>query len=149
MTDMSQHKPDLPGALGSVLAIGIGAGAIWASRDYSPLGAVFPRSVGVLLIALGVLYLVFVALGRTTAPRALDGSMGRRGAVAAIMLGWGFGLEPLGFLGSSAIAMALLIAVAHHDRWSPLRAVGYGGAAGFVLIALYTLFKHALLVPLP
>jgi putative tricarboxylic transport membrane protein len=145
----SAQGADRSGALGSVLAIALGAAAFWAARDYSTLGAVFPRAVGVLLMALGVLYLVFVLRGRTRRAPPLQGSSLRRGAVAAIMLGWGFALDALGFLPSSALAMALLLVVAHHERWSARTAVLYGGAAGLVLIALYALFKQVLLVPLP
>lgn len=146
---MSEPRADLPGAIGSALAIAVGGAAYWAARDYSPLGAVFPRTVGVLMVALGALYLIFVALGRTRRAAAIQGSSFRRGAVAAVMLGWGFALGPLGFLPSSAAAMALLIAIAHHGRWTPRTAVLFGAAAALVLVGLYALFKHALLVPLP
>ena len=144
-----QSAADLPGAVGSVLAMAVGAGAFWAARDYSTLGAVFPRAVGVLLMALGALYLVFVIRGRTRRAVHPQGSALRRGAVAAIMLGWGFALDALGFLPSSALAMALLLVVAHHERWTARTAVLFGGAAALVLIGLYALFKHVLLVPLP
>lgn len=146
---MTERSIDLAGVVGSVLAIVVGAAAVWAARDFSPLGAVFPRSVGALLIALGALYIAFALLGRTQRSAALTGSMPRRAAVAAVMLGWGFALGPLGFLPASAVAMALLIAIANHDPWSARTAVVYGAAAGVVLIALYALFKHVLLVPLP
>lgn len=140
---------DISGAIGSVLAIVIGAAAFYAADDYSALGAVFPRAVGALLVVLGALYIFFVGTGRAHAGAPVQGSTPRRTAVAAIMLGWGFSLGPLGFLPSSAVAMALLMAVAHHGRWSPRTAVLYGGAAGLVLLALYGLFSHLLLVPLP
>jgi hypothetical protein len=140
---------DWPGVIGSALAIAIGAGAFLASRDYSALGAVFPRTVGVLLMALGVLYIVFIVTGRVHAGSAPQGSAARRVAVALIMLGWGFTLGALGFLASSALAMVLLIVVAHHDRWALRTALLYGTAAGAVLVGLYGLFKHLLLVPLP
>lgn len=146
---MTEARRDLPGAIGCVLAIAVGAGAWWAAADYSKLGAVFPRTVGLLLIGLGVLYLVFFAAGRTRAPEALQGSMARRTGVAVVMLGWGFALGPAGFLPSSAVAMALLLLIAHHDRWSPRVVLLFGGSAALVLLGLYALFKHALLVPLP
>ncbi len=142
-------RPDIAGAVGCVLAIALGAAAWWAARDFSPLGSVFPRTVGALLIALGVLYLVFVALGRTKRAAALEGANVRRAGLAAVMLGWGFALGPLGFLPSSAVAMALLLVIAHHGRWTPRVVLLHGGSVGFVLIGLYALFKLALQVPLP
>lgn len=146
---MTERSSDRAGAAGCVVAMATGAAAVWAARDFSSLGAVFPRTVGALLVALGALYLVFVALGRTRGADALTGSNARRLSVAAVMLAWGFALGPLGFLPSSAAAMAVLVAVAHHGRWSPRLAIVYGGATGLVLMALYALFKLVLLVPLP
>jgi putative tricarboxylic transport membrane protein len=142
-------RRDLPGAIGSALSLAIGAASFWAAGDYSRLGAVFPRSVGLLLMTLGAIYLVLAVLGRTHRAASAEGSMPRRALVAAVMLGWGFALGPLGFLPSSAAAMAALVAIAQHDRWTARTAVLYGGATGLVLLALYALFKHALLVPLP
>jgi hypothetical protein len=146
---MSELRPDIPGAIGSALMVLIGAGAIWAARDYSDLGAVFPRTVGALLIALGIVYVVLVLLGRSRRVAAGEGSGARRALVAIIMLAWGFTLEPLGFLPAGAAAMAALLLVAHHDRWNLRTALGYGLSTATVLGMLYSLFKHALLVPLP
>lgn len=146
---MTERKADVIGAIGIVLAMALGAATLWAARDFSPFGSAFPRTVGLLLIVFGGLYLVFVALGRTAPTAALQGSMARRVLVAAVMLGWGFALGPLGFLTSSAVAMTLLLVIAHHGRWTLRSAALFGAASGVVLMALYALFKLALLVPLP
>lgn len=148
MADSSQ-RPDLPGAIGSVLLIVAGAAALFYSAEFSDLGAVFPRAIGGLLVGLGCLYIVLVALGRTRASGALAGSHARRLGVAAVMLGWAFALPSLGFLGSSAIAFALLLVLAQHDRWTPRTATLYGAAGAVVLVGLYVLFKMVLQVPLP
>lgn len=142
-------RADLPGAIGSGIMVVIGAGAIWAARDYSDLGAVFPRTVGALLIALGIVYIVLVGLGRTRRAAAVDGSSVRRALVAIVMLAWGFTLGPLGFLPAGAAAMAALLLIANHDRWTPRTALAYGLSCAAVLGLLYALFKHALQVPLP
>lgn len=151
---MTDDKPvlrgaDIAGAIGSALAIVLGVAAWWAAADYSPLGSVFPRSVGALLIALGATYLVLVARGRTRAAPPLAGSNLRRAGVALAMLVWAFTLEPLGFLGSSAMAMAALLFIANHEARSLRQLVGQALAAAVLLGALYALFKHALNVPLP
>lgn len=142
-------SPDLAGALGSVLAMGVGAAAFWAAGEFSALGSVFPRTVGALMIALGATYLAFAALGRTVRAAPLEGSNLRRGGAAVVMLAWGFALGPLGFLPSSAAAMAALMVIANHGRWSLRVALAYGAALAVVLGGLYGLFKHLLLVPLP
>jgi putative tricarboxylic transport membrane protein len=148
-TGTAQGPGDLAGAIGSALAIVVGAAAIWAARDYSDLGAVFPRTVGALLVVLGIVYIVLFAIGRTHAQAALQGSTLRRVGVAIVMLAWAFTLVPLGFLPSSAAAMAALLVIANHHRWTLRSALLYAASTGLVLAALYVLFKHALRVPLP
>jgi len=73
----------------------------------------------------------------------------RHALVAVVMLAWGFSLGPLGFLPSGAAAMAALLLIAHHDRWTLRTALAYGLSTAAVLGLLYVLFKHALQVPLP
>lgn len=142
-------KPDWPGAFGSALALLVGAGAIWAARDFSDLGAVFPRTIGGLLVALGIVYIALTVSGRTRRADALDGSFIRRAGVAVVMLGWAFALGPLGFLASSAAGCGALLVIANHERWTLRTALIYGAATAFVVVALYLLFKTVLLVPLP
>lgn len=148
MADPVTHH-DIPGAIGSVLLIAVGAAALVYSSEFSDLGAVFPRAIGGLLVGLGCLYIVLVARRKTRAGARLDGSHGRRLGVAAVMVGWAFALPTLGFLVSGAIAFALLLVLAQHDRWTPRTAMLYGAAGAVVLVGLYALFKLALQVPLP
>ncbi len=151
MADSPHAKPlaDIPGALGSAIMVLVGAAAIWAARDYSDLGAVFPRTVGALLVALGVVYIVLVVLGRTRRATSADGSFARRALVALVMLAWGFTLGPLGFLPSCAAAMAALLLIAHHGSWTIRTALLYGLSTAAMLTLMYALFKIALQVPLP
>jgi hypothetical protein len=146
---MAEPRPDIPGAIGSGLMVLVGAAAIWAARDYSDLGSVFPRTVGALLVALGLVYIVLVVMGRTRRGAAIDGSSIRRALVALVMLAWSFALGPLGFLPAGAAAMAALLMIAHHDQWTLRKALAYGLSTAIVISLLYTLFKHVLQVPLP
>lgn len=145
----TQSARDLPGAIGSALLAAAGVAALWYSSEFSPLGAVFPRTIGGLMVALGVVYIVLTLMGRTRRAAQPGGSHVRRAGVVVAMLGWAFLLEPLGFLGSSALAFVALLLVANHARWTPRTALGYGVAGALVLVGLYALFKMALLVPLP
>jgi hypothetical protein len=143
------HRPDLPGAIGSALMLALGVAALYFAREFSDLGAVFPRAIGAFLIGLSALYIVLVLSGRTRRAAAVGGSHARRAGVAVVMLGWAFALPALGFLASSALAMVLLMGLAQHDRWTPRLALGVGAGAAAVLAGLYLLFKVALQVPLP
>jgi hypothetical protein len=140
---------DWPGAIGSAIGIVIGAAALYFSSDFSALGSVFPRTVAALMIVLGALYIFFTVRGRTTRGPRAEGSHARRVGVMAVMIGWAFTLEPLGFLPSSAVAFALLLALANHDDWTARRFITYALAGSVMLGGLYTLFKVVLLVPLP
>lgn len=146
---VDEPRPDIPGAIGSGLMVLIGAGAIWAARDYSDLGAVFPRTVGALLVALGIVYIVLVLAGRSRRVAGEHGSAARRALVALVMLAWGFALGPLGFLPCGIAAMASLLLIAHHGRWTLRSALVYGVTTALVLGLMYGLFQHALQVPLP
>jgi putative tricarboxylic transport membrane protein len=149
MAEAERPQRDTPGAIGSAGLVALGITALVLSADFSDLGAVFPRAIGGLMVALGSLYLVLFALGRTRRGAAPDGSNLRRAGVAVVLLGWAFALVPLGFLASSAIAFVLLLMLANHDRWTLRTVLLYGGAGALLLLGLYALFKLALLVPLP
>ncbi|MEO7854774.1 MAG: tripartite tricarboxylate transporter TctB family protein [Rubrivivax sp.] len=148
---MAERNPpiDRAGIAGCVLAVVLGAAAVWAARGFSDLGAVFPRTIGSLLVVLGLAYTVLALRRRGASVAPLQGSGARRLGVALVMLAWGFALAPLGFAASSASAMALLLVLANHGRWTLRHALLYAGSAGLMLAAFYVLFKHALNVPLP
>lgn len=145
-----RHGPaDWAGAVGAVVLVCVGVGALAYSGDFSDLGSVFPRGIGGLLVVLGLAYLGMVLLGRTQAGVRLEGSSLRRLGVAAVLLAWAFALPALGFLLSSALGFGLLLLLAQHERWTLRTAVLYSGAGGLILLGLYALFKLALRVPLP
>jgi len=148
---MNEPSPgrDTPGAIGSALLVGVGVAALVYSSEFSDLGAVFPLAIGGLMVAMGVLYLVFYAMGRTQRAAPAAGSNLRRAGVAVVMLAWAFALPSLGFLASSAIAFVLLLMLANHERWTLRTVLLYGATGVLVLGGLYALFKHALQVPLP
>jgi putative tricarboxylic transport membrane protein len=140
---------DLAGAIGSGLAIAIGVAALAFSGEFSMLGAVFPRTIGGLLIGLGLVYIGMTLRRRTKARAVETGSVLRRVGVLVVMLGWALALQPAGFLASSAVAFALLLGLAQHERWTPARLASHAAAGALLLIGLYALFKVALMVPLP
>lgn len=146
---MRWSSTDVAGVVGCLVLIAVGVAAIVYSKDFSPLGSVFPRTISGLMIGLGALYLVLALMGRTVVSEAAEGSNARRVAVALVMLGWAFGLGRIGFLASSGVAMALLLVIANHERWSARSVAVYGLVSAAVLGALYGVFHFALQVPLP
>lgn len=148
MADMRVRR-DVPGLVGCAIAAAIGVAALAASSDFSPLGAVFPRTVAGLMVAFALFYIVQALRRPTPAARQEAGSWLRRIGTAVGMLAWAFALAPVGFLFSSVCACLLLLLLAQHEPWTPRTALGYGLAMLLVLGALYSLFRFALQVPLP
>lgn len=147
MTD--SRRRDTSGIIGCILAIAVGAVAIWHAKEFSPLGAVFPRTIAALMIVFAAVYIV-VAVLRPVQPTAhAKGSIGRRAALAIVMLAWSFLMEPVGFLATSVASYAAILVIANYDRWTPRMAVIYAIAGSVVLGALYATFRFGLQVPLP
>ena len=146
---MSDSRRDVAGAAGSAVLMTLGAASFVAAKEFSDLGAVFPRTIGALLVAFGAVWLVLFALGRTRAAAPLEGSITRRAGTAAVMLAWAFALPPLGFLPASAAACAVLLLLARHGRGSMAALLAQALATALLLLGLYVLFQHVLGVPLP
>lgn len=142
-------RRDIPGIIGSVVFIIIGMLAIWGSREFSPLGAVFPRTMAVVMIACAAVYIA-MALLRPQAPATTPaGSNWRRGALMAVLLAWSFLFEKFGFLATSIVAYAAILVIANYDRWTPRLAIVYTAVGAVMLGGLYAIFHYALQVPLP
>ncbi|HEX5128161.1 MAG TPA: tripartite tricarboxylate transporter TctB family protein [Usitatibacter sp.] len=143
-------KRDVPGIVGSVILIGIALVAIYYSKDFSPLGSVFPRTIGAAMILFSALYIVVAWIRPQPAqPPAQRESTWRRAALAIVMVAWGLLLERVGFLTTSIVAFTALILIANYHDWTPRRIVGYSVTAALVLGGLYALFRFVLQVPLP
>lgn len=142
-------RRDYRSIAGSVVFILVGATALYHSREFSPLGAVFPRTIAVAMIVLSAVYIA-VSMLRPKAPAAhRPGSAWRRIALVAVMVLWSVFLERIGFLTTSVTAFAALLVIANYDRWTPRMAVTYAGVAAVVLGGLYAVFRFGLQVPLP
>ncbi len=140
---------DVAGVVGCLILIATGIAAIVYSSEFSTLGSVFPQAISALLIGLGVVYIVLALIGRTKASEPAGGSIVRRVGLALVMLAWAFSLGYFGFLASSVVAMALLLVIANHERWTGRSVLGYAIISAIVLGALYGIFDFALRVPLP
>jgi putative tricarboxylic transport membrane protein len=142
-------KRDTPGLVGCAIVIALGCAALAGSTDFTPLGAVFPRTIAGLMIAFGLLYIVLTLRRPMPQVRADAGSNPRRLGTMAVMLAWAFALQPVGFLFSSICASVALLMLAQYDRWTARTAFLYALATAIVIGGLYSLFRFALQVPLP
>lgn len=148
---MSDPVPrrDVAGIAGAAFFIVVGSLAIWHARDFSPLGSVFPRTIGATMVLLSIVYIVMAVARPGGAPPPAGGSNVRRTALVAVMLAWAMLFETVGFLSTSVAAYALIMLIANYDRWTPGRAVAYVAAGALLLGGLYAVFAMVLQVPLP
>ncbi len=147
---MSQAgKADRGGVAVALAALAVAGYVFWESREFSSLGSVFPRFVaGVLgLAALGLLIAALLGCERPAARE--DGSGLRRGALAAVLIGWVALVPFAGFLASSLLGFFAVGMVARYEAWPPRRWLGFALATAAAVVSLYVLFTAALEVPLP
>lgn len=146
---MNKPRPDTPGIIGAVVFIVFGVLAIYYSREFSPLGSVFPRTIATTMIVLCVMYIVVALIRRKPQAAPQPGSTPRRVLLALTMLAWALLLEPLGFLSTSIISYAAILGIANYDRWTPRSAVIYTAIGAVVIGVLYGTFRFVLQVPFP
>ena len=146
---MGRSKRDVANAISAAGFILLGICALWETRDMSPLGSVFPRTIGSAMIAFSAIYIVWRWFRPHLGEQSPSGSIPRRLALGAIMLLWALLLHHVGFFVTSVAASLLLLLVANYDRWTPARAVGYVVSTLAVVGGLYSVFAFGLKVPLP
>jgi putative tricarboxylic transport membrane protein len=142
-------KRDIAGIVGAAILIVIAAMAIYHSKEFSPLGSVFPRTIGAAMILFSGAY-ILVALARPQPAKLPErGSPWRRTLLVVVMIAWAVLLEPVGFLSTSVFAFTAIMLIANYHRWTPRRAVAYAVSGAIVLGGLYAIFRFVLQVPLP
>ncbi len=146
----SKHNHDIEGigfAIGFLL---LGAGALYGTREMSPLGSVFPRTIAGSMIVFAFGYIIEALLHQVEkSARSNSESTLRRILLVVFMLIWALLLTVLGFVVSSVVGFALLSAAASYERWTLKRTVLYLFINAVVVLGFFALFKYALLVPLP
>ncbi|BAU48399.1 C4-dicarboxylate ABC transporter permease [Sulfurifustis variabilis] len=148
---MTEHsRRDVASLLSALGFIALGGLALYYTKDMSPLGSVFPRTIGSAMIVFSIAYIGWRWFKPHLGAEAIGGgSHARRALLAAIMIAWALLLDRLGFLSASIIAALLLLAVANYDRWTPIRAMAYLASTLAIVFGLYAVFRYGLLVPLP
>ena len=128
----------------------VGVLALYYTRDMTPLGSVFPRTIASAMIIFSVIYIVwrFFKSHVGVEPPA-PGSIPRRLLLVAVMVVWALLLNRIGFLVTSVVAALALLLVANWDRWTPRRAIVYALSTLALVVGLYAVFAFGLKVPLP
>lgn len=128
----------------------VGAWALYETREMSPLGAVFPKTIASAMIVFALVSLVRSLLRpREVEQRGAGESNLRRALLVGLMVSWVALVPVLGFATASLLAFCLIAVIANHDPWSARRVLAYGITAVSVVTGFHALFAWALRVPLP
>lgn len=136
-------------AVAAVLLLG-GAGALWQSREFSALGAIFPRTIGVALLVASVITLWRTVRGVAPPTRGLQRDGLLRGAllVAVISL-WIALLEIAGFIAAGVVAYVALALVTERAALTWSRVLRFLVVAIAFVVAFQLIFVLGLKVQLP
>ena len=110
---MEHSKRDVTNLISAAGVILLGIYALWGTRAMSPLGSVFPRTIGSAMIAFSAIYIVWGWLKPHPGVQPTSGSTLRRLLLVVIMLLWALLLHHIGFLVTSVAASLLLLRVAY------------------------------------
>jgi putative tricarboxylic transport membrane protein len=142
-------RRDWPGAAAALVCTALATAVLDASAGYTRFGALFPRTVALVMLGLGVaIVLLSLTRPRPVTPRPAETLWRVAGIVAAVAL-WMGSIPVLGFFAASLLGFALAGLVARHDPWT-LRDLGIHALVTLATVsALYLLFLHGLGVRLP
>jgi putative tricarboxylic transport membrane protein len=150
---MNPTVRDWPGAAVAAGFAALGAYAISQSLAMTPLGAIFPRTIGFVLVALALAQAVRCLLGRGGASTLEDGDRGgstaRRAALAVVLLVWVVAFPIIGFLVTSLVAGAMLMVIAEFEALTPRLVAVRLALVGTMVAIFYWLMVSVLYIPMP
>ena len=134
----------------ATLAIMLGGYALSQTGEMSELGAVFPTTAAICLIAAGLVLALRSVMRRhytVTSSGQIDWM--RLAGLAPVLAGWALLFKPLGFILSAALGMTLIALLSARSRIN-YSVIGLHIVAAAALISgAYLLFTQVLKVALP
>lgn len=147
-----QKYRDFPGMFIAALFVVLSVLIYLGARHMSPLGAVFPRAIAVVLGLLS-LALVVINLPRPKgAPRGslvIDTALLRRVALGVVMLLWVMLLPVIGFLATGFAAFIAIMIIANHDRPAARTWIIWTVSGALITTAFWWLMANVLLLRMP
>jgi hypothetical protein len=144
---------DWPGTVTALIFAGLGGYAVSGSLWMTPMGAIFPRTIGLILIVLAAIQAMRCHTGRGGASQLEEGttggSVGRRAGVAAVVLLWALLFPVIGFIVTGFLAVVALMLLAEFDPITPRQLSIRLGIAAVMVGLFYWLMVAVLYVPMP
>lgn len=150
---MTAAQRDWPGFLVALGFAGLGGYAVSGSLGMTPMGAIFPRTVGGILVVLAAIQAARCLFGQGGASELEEGVDGgsrtRRLVVGGVMIGWAFLFPPIGFIVTSLAAVLILMLVAEFNPVPLRRRLLRTGLAAIMVGLFYWLMVSVLYIPMP
>lgn len=146
------HRRDWPGALYAVGFVLLGVLMLLGTQEVSPLGSVFPNTIGIAMIAFSTLLIGLIVTGRAAPVKHVKEAKGsnlHRLALAAVMLGWVFLMPHVGFFVTSLAAYLLIMFIADYDRPGLGTWVIWSAIGAAITGAFWWLMSDVLLLRMP
>jgi putative tricarboxylic transport membrane protein len=144
---------DWPGTVVALLFAGLGGYAVSGSLGMTPLGAIFPRTIGLVLVGLAAVQAARCFTGRGGASELEEGETGgsvwRRAGVGAVMLAWALLFPVIGFIVTGFLAVVALGFIAEFDPPTPRQLGIRLGIAAAMVGLFYWLMVAVLYIPMP
>ncbi|CAM4398425.1 tripartite tricarboxylate transporter TctB family protein [Paenibacillus tarimensis] len=136
--------------LSAIVLLAVSAVVYLETAGLNEMSAVFPRSIGLLLGVLSVIYLVFSLLKPSASGLWEGTNKGRLAAAAAGIAAYAGLIWLSGFLIASILMMFSFISLlGGRESRRPLRLLQAGAIAILVSGFFFVLFKYVFIVPLP
>ena len=150
MSESLGDKRNAGSLIVSAMFVVAGLVTLWDTTGYTDRDSqVFPQTVAVILIVTAGISFVLSFIRPTVSEGFGPGDWWRRVLFVITMFITCYLLPVIGFLPAAGVAFAGGLIAAMHDRWSVKTLLLYWGFGAVVTMAVYSLFKFALKVPLP
>lgn len=148
---VKKHRPGPGSVVVSLLLIAFALLVLWDTTTYVDMdSAVFPRTFAIVLIVASLAYIVAWLIGKVEREEPPQpGSWPRRILLVVVMLVGTLAMPLLGFVLAAIPVFGVLLLVAMHERWTPIRMIVFPLVGLGVVFGFYYLFQELLLVPLP
>ncbi|MEO8080680.1 MAG: tripartite tricarboxylate transporter TctB family protein [Caldimonas sp.] len=144
------RRADRGAAVVALLLVLLAAAALWQSREFSPLGAIFPRTIAIALLIAGAIVAWRALRGSGPKSRGLPREGWIRGAMLIVILALWIGLlERVGFVPTGIVAFVAIAIVTGRDAITVGRLIRFVVVATVVVVAFQLLFVEGLKVQLP
>lgn len=134
----------------AVIAFLIGGCVLYATTAMTAMGAVFPRTVAIIMMVAAILLIVSKLLRPGgDAVAGAGGSRVRRAALISVLLAWSVLFPRLGFVVTSFAGFVAICFIADHDPPSIKRFAAYMAVGLVLVVGAWQLLSTVLNVPFP